>query len=171
MAQGVKSKTGEAQSRSTPLAIKQAGDWQTYAFMGLAVAGLLISAYLSWTRLTASPIACTADGGCDLVNESAYAKFPPNWGIPVAFLGLVGYLGLLVLSVLRWRLAGPQAERNRGRLDLMLFGASLVGVVFSAYLTAMELWVIKAICWWCVGSAVVMTGLFVLALVRVWQVD
>ena len=51
---------------------------------------------------------------------------------------------------------------------MVLFVAALGGLIFSAYLTAMELFVIHAICWWCVGSATIITLLFAITVARVW---
>lgn len=141
------------------------------AFIVLTVIGLGISAYLSWAHFTYTPIICTADLSCDTVNRSAYAYFPPSWGIPVSYLGLVAYVGLLGLGLWRWRLNRQVALRGEGSTataDMVLFVATLGGLIFSAYLTAMELFVIHAVCWWCVGSASVITLLFAIATTRVW---
>jgi uncharacterized membrane protein len=146
-------------------------DW---VFLGLCVIGIGISSYLTWTRFANTSIICTADASCDTVSHSAYAFFPPTWGIPVSILGLIGYIGLLGLGFWRWRMTvRPVAATGltRGQLDMGLFIIALGGILFSAYLTAMELWVIHAICWWCVGSAVTMTLLFVIAVIRVWNID
>ncbi len=145
-------------------------------FVALTVVGLGISGYLSWAHLTYTPIICTADLSCDTVNRSAYAYFPPTWGIPVSYLGLVAYLVLFGLGVWRLRLgrqvivSGAEG-RMLSRLDLALFIGALLGLIFSAYLTAMELFVIHAICWWCVGSATVITLLFAITVTRVWVGD
>lgn len=141
-------------------------------FAALTVIGIGISGYLSWAHLTYTPIICTADLSCDTVNRSAYAYFPPTWGIPVSYLGLVAYLALFGLIIWRMRVARQTAlTGNNGllsRVDLVLFVGTLLGLIFSAYLTAMELFVIHAICWWCVGSATVITVLFGIATARVW---
>ncbi len=146
-------------------------------FLGLCLVGIGISSYLTWTHLTATPIICTGNRSCDTVNQSAYAYFPPNWGIPVAMLGLVAYLVLTGLAFVRWQTArrvnqptGFAASRLN-RLDWVLFIATLGGLIFSAYLTAMEIWVIKAICWWCVGSALTLTALFIIAATRIWTME
>jgi uncharacterized membrane protein len=139
-------------------------------FVVLTLIGIGISGYLAWAHFTYTPILCTADLSCDTVNRSAYAYFPPNWGIPVSYLGLLAYTGLLALGLWRWRtaLAGVSGG-STSWLDLILFVATLVGLIFSAYLTAMELFVIHAICWWCVGSAIIITLLFGIAVARVWM--
>jgi uncharacterized membrane protein len=120
----------------------------------LSVAGLLMSAYLTWVHfLGVSPICLTGSGGCEAVQTSRYAEI---FGVPVAMLGLAGYAGLLLSALLRG---------ESGAL-LGLFVA-LVSVLFSAYLTWLELFVIHAICQWCVTSAILMVASFLLAAVRV----
>ncbi len=141
-------------------------------FIVVCVIGIGISSYLAWTHFTDTPIICTENQSCDTVNRSAYAYFPPNWGIPVSVLGLAGYLLMAGLGLARWRIAGlPDAYRRLSRLDMGLFVATLGGVIFSGYLTAMELWVIHAICWWCVASAITITLLFIMAMIRVWNAE
>ena len=142
-------------------------------FVALTIVGLGISGYLSWAHLTYTPIICTADLSCDTVNRSAYAYFPPTWGIPVSYLGLASYLALFGLGLWRLRAARQMALSGTGgsllsRLDLTLFIGTLLGLIFSAYLTAMELFVIHAVCWWCVGSATIITLLFAISVTRIW---
>ena len=120
----------------------------------LSVAGLLMSAYLTWVHfLGVSPICLTGSGGCEAVQTSRYAEI---FGVPVAVLGLAGYAGLLLSALLRG---------ESGAL-LGLFVA-LVSVLFSAYLTWLELFVIHAICQWCVTSAILMAASFLLTAARV----
>lgn len=127
----------------------------------LSVAGLLISIYLTWAYLIdVSPI-CGPSGGCSLVQHSPYAWIG---GIPIPMLGAVAYSGLIALGILalRW-------EARRDLFLLAFFGGSLVGLLFSGYLTYLEFFVIHAICKWCVGSAIVMVLVFILALVAYRQ--
>jgi uncharacterized membrane protein len=120
----------------------------------LAVAGLLISAYLTWTHIVgAAPVCIRGSGGCETVQSSRYATI---LGIPVATLGAVAYLGLLFSAVLR------------GEAGVYLgFLIALVGAFFSAYLTYLEVFVIRALCQWCLASAAVMVGALVCAALRV----
>src|SRR5512141_768012 len=103
----------------------------------LAAIGLADSAYLWYTKLTQSAIMCGI-GECDVVNASPYASIA---GIPVAALGVGGYAALLVLAV--WALAAPETAPY-WLTDLRLFTA-ILGFLFAAYLTALELFVIHAI--------------------------
>ena len=120
----------------------------------LSILGLLMSAYLTWVHLAGiAPICLAGSGGCEAVQTSRYAEI---LGVPVAVLGIVGYARLLFSALLRG---------ERGVL-LGLFVA-LVSVLFSAYLTWLELFVIHAICQWCVASAILMMASFLLTVIRV----
>ena len=119
----------------------------------VAFAGLAIAAYLTVVHYTDAAPVCAIAHGCATVQQSDYAELA---GIPVALLGLGGYVAILV-SLFRdgegWRTATAFL--------------SLAGFAFSAWLTYVEIVRIEAICIWCVGSAVCMTVLAVLAVVRV----
>lgn len=125
------------------------------AMIVLAVAGAGVAAYLTWVHYAdVSPI-CATGGGCETVQKSSYSELA---GIPVALLGLGGYLAILAMLFL-------PGEASR----LWTAALALVGAGFSAYLTYLELFVIDAICQWCVASAVIMTviaGLSVTRLLR-----
>ena len=132
-------------------------DWRLWLMRLLALAGLGVSGYLTWTHLTNQAIACGGSQDCDLVQQSAYSEV---LGIPVALLGMLAYATLLALLFLRGRL--PQAWD--AYIPLAVFGISLIGVLYSAYLTYLEIYVIHAICRWCVSSAVIITAIFLLSL-------
>ncbi len=123
----------------------------------LALVGLMISAYLSMYKLGyLGVIQCTI-GGCEKVQNSQYAYF---LGQPVALWGLGAYVTLLALAM-----AGIQPRFAGTRwVALALFGVSSVGVVFSAYLTYLEAFVIHAWCQWCVVSAILVTLIFLLSI-------
>ena len=109
------------------------------ALIGVAVAGYLV--YIHYAGI--KPICAAGSGGCEKVQTSDYAKLA---GIPVADLGLAGYIAILA-------------------------SLALSGFGFSLYLTYREIYTIKAICQWCVGSAVLMTVLAVLTTVRLIRAD
>lgn len=109
----------------------------------LAVLGLLISAYLTWTHFAGLAPICTGGGeGCETVQSSRYAVL---LGVPVALLGLIAYGGLIISAAL-WGQAGIYLG----------FLISLIGTLFSAYLTYLEIFVIGALCQWCLASAAIM---------------
>jgi uncharacterized membrane protein len=122
----------------------------------LAVVGLLISAYLSWVHyMGVVPVCVGGSGGCETVQTSSYATI---FGVPVAVLGLVGYAGLLFSALL-----GGEAG------VYLAFLIALVGTLFSAYLTYLEVYVIHAICQWCLASAALMVAAFLCASFGVWR--
>jgi uncharacterized membrane protein len=125
------------------------------AILVVALIGLGIATYLTIVHYSGLKVACLASGSCETVQSSRYAKLA---GIPVPVLGLLGYIGILGTLILRGELG-----RVAG------WGLALVGFLFSAYLTYRELFTIKAICQWCVGSAICMTVLLVLTSIRVFR--
>jgi uncharacterized membrane protein len=123
------------------------------AIAALAIAGVAIATYLTYVHYAdVKPFCVAGGGGCEKVQTSDYAEL---LGIPVAVLGLIGYV--LILGSL-WM------PGDNGRLAGAVL--ALAGFGFSAYLTYRELYTIDAICQWCVASAVVMT---LLAVATVWR--
>lgn len=114
----------------------------------LAVAGLGVASYLTYVHYSGTPPACTFGQSCLKVQTSVWSKLD---GIPVALLGLIGYV--LILGTL----LAPDREETR----LATLGLTLVGVGFSGYLTYRELFSIHAVCEWCASSAVILTLLLI----------
>jgi uncharacterized membrane protein len=132
-------------------------DWRMWLMRALALAGMGVSGYLTWAHVADASVACGQSHSCDIVQQSVYSTIA---GIPVALLGLLAYAALLVLSMLR----GHSSENLDEYIPLAVFGISLIGVLYSAYLTYLEVFVIYAICRWCVSSAIIMTLIFILSL-------
>ncbi len=123
----------------------------------LCLIGIGVAGYLTYTHYAGIHVLCLSSGGCETVQSSVYSKLA---GVPVAVLGLAGYIGILLSLAIRndfGRMAG--------------FGTALIGFLFSMYLTYRELFTIKAICQWCVSSAVLMTLLTILTAIRVLRVE
>jgi uncharacterized membrane protein len=119
----------------------------------LAAVGLMISAYLTWTHFLGVPPVCiSGSGGCETVQSSRYATI---LGVPVATLGIAAYAGLLLSAAMRGEVGVY--------LGLLI---SLVGSLFSAYLTYLEVFVIHAVCQWCLASAAIMVGALICTAVR-----
>jgi uncharacterized membrane protein len=116
----------------------------------LAVVGLGVASYLTYVHYAGIKPACTAGESCTKVQTSVYSKLV---GVPVALIGLVGYIAIL------GSLLAPENENTR----LATMVLTVVGFGFSAYLTYRELFSIHAICEWCASSAVIMTVLVCLA--------
>ena len=124
----------------------------------LALVGLLLSLYLSFWKLgLVGSLACGV-GSCEEVQLSEYAVIA---GVPVAFLGVVGYLVLLVVSLVGVQ---PRWIERRGP-TAWLAVVSGAGTAFSAYLTYLEAAVIHAWCRWCVVSAIVILAIFVTSVI------
>lgn len=113
----------------------------------LALVGLAISGYLLFVRLQGELPACPIGGGCETVQQSAYSEV---LGIPVAGVGFVFSIVILVAGVVWWRMADRRAL-------YVLYGLGLLATIVVGYLTSLELFVIHAICTWCVlyGTTVV----------------
>jgi uncharacterized membrane protein len=110
---------------------------------GIAIAGIGVATYITIADAGGAPACLVGGGGCQTVADSEYSDL---LGINVAVFGIVGYV-LLLLSAL--------VPGDLGRFSGLLL--ALVGFGFSAYLTYLELFVIDAICQWCVASAVLMS--------------
>jgi uncharacterized membrane protein len=129
--------------------------------IALASIGLLDSIYLTWIKVANQEAVCAGIGSCEAVNSSEYATLA---GIPVALFGAGAFLAILLL--LFFEESSPFLEAN----SLMLvFGISLAGVLYSIYLTYIELYVLKAICPFCVLSAVSLLGLLFATSLRLRQ--
>jgi uncharacterized membrane protein len=128
-----------------------------YLTLILCVLGIGVAGYLTWTyQADASPY-CGGSSSCSDVQNSPYSEVA---GIPVPVIGVVGYTVLLALSLLRGRLgAGLDFY-----LPVLSFGAALIGVLYSAYLTYLEAYVIGAWCYWCVASAIIITAVWLLSI-------
>lgn len=117
--------------------------------------GIAISAYLTYIHYAEISPICTVGGSCEKVQSSSYAMVI---GLPVAVVGLGGDILILLSALLRTQIA-----RYAG------FMLALIGFGFTIYLTYLELFVIHAICQWCVAHAVVITALLVLTAIRFFK--
>lgn len=111
----------------------------------VALAGVGVAGYLTWAHYADSTVLCVAGGGCETVQESEYADIA---GIPVAVLGLGAYATILALVV--WDSVGAR---------LAAASLAFLGLLFSLYLLALQLFVIEAVCIWCMANDVVIAPL------------
>ncbi len=125
----------------------------------LSLLGLFVSVYLYLYKIGLIGTLACGTGGCETVQASSWSRF---LGVEVALIGVIGYAALLVVSLasLQPQLAG---QRWAAALLAALAGG---GVVFTGYLTYLELFVIHAVCRWCVGSASIILATFVVALLE-----
>jgi uncharacterized membrane protein len=126
--------------------------------IALAVVGLVVASYLVYIKFDPNSLLCTGVGDCTSVNTSLYSEL---MGIPVAAFGAAAFAFLLAVLLLETR-SGFAREWG----PLLVFGAALAGTLYSAYLTYIELFVIDAICPYCVTSAIAMTLIFVVSIFR-----
>ena len=121
--------------------------------IGLTVLGVVLAAYLTYVHYSGIKPACTAGQACIKVQTSQWSKLD---GVPVALIGLIGYV--FILGALLYR----DTEESR----LAVLGLTLIGFGFSAYLTYREIYSIHAICEECATSAVFLTVLLAGAVTR-----
>jgi uncharacterized membrane protein len=118
-----------------------------------ALAGVGVAGYLTWAHYADSAVVCVAGGSCEKVQESEYASIA---GVPVAVMGLAAYTA--ILSLIAWD--SPSARLSAATV-------ALIGVLFSAYLLVLQLFVIDAICIWClVNDVLIAPALAVLTALR-----
>jgi uncharacterized membrane protein len=128
------------------------------AFIGLAVSG-----YLAYVKLFHQPIYCTPGlGDCVTVNSSQWSVL---WGIPLAVFGMLSYLAVLFLVFFGQKIAFLTRYSR-----LIVFGIGTFGFLYSLYLTYLELFVLKAICQWCLVSALCMTVIFIASILWIKRV-
>ncbi len=128
----------------------------------VALLGIFVAGYMAWAEVTGNETVCveTETIDCAAVQQSVYAEI---WGIPVAILGLVGYVAILAVLLLEDQI-GFLAAYGRSLVVAM----ALFGVMFQTYLTYIEAGVLHKWCQWCVASYILITALFVLSAYRLY---
>ena len=119
----------------------------------VALAGVAVAGYLTYVHYQPDALICTSGGGCETVQDSSYAELA---GIPVALLGLLGYVAVLVLVAWDSELARTLAA-----------AIALVAAGFAVYLIVLQAFVIDAWCIWCLVNDLVIVPL--LAVTTVWR--
>jgi len=142
---------------------------QNKAFNGfiltLSIIGILIAGYLWKLHATPELIPCGRSGGCATVALSPYSRFPVGTGLPIAAWGTAGYIGLLILSVIRM----TPLSQKLSRLVQSLQGLGLLGgMLASVILMYIQAVVIHAFCKWCLASEVVMAFMLIVFIVE-WR--
>jgi uncharacterized membrane protein len=152
--------------RSTPWIHR----WSRPLMAGIASIGAAVTAYLTIVKLTGNSTACPT-GGCDIVLSSPYATV---FGLPLALFGFLAYVSMIIFAIAPLLVRSPEQKQLRDKLDawtgLLLFMGATAMMIFSGYLMYLLTAEIKAVCVYCVGSALLSTSLFVLAIIgRDWQ--
>ncbi len=121
-----------------------------YVLGAFGVGGLIDALYLYSKSITGSPLSCSLIKGCNIVAASSYSKV---FGVPLSLFGVFFYIGVLGLVAL-------SLYRPTPTLRKLLFMVTIVGVLFSAYFTYLQAFVIQAFCQYCLISATTSLILF-----------
>lgn len=120
---------------------------------GIAVIGLIDASYLTYQHYSGLGVICNLSHGCERVLNSQYAVVA---GVPVALLGVIYYLGILLLSVY-FLTNSPKPK--------ILLVAGLAGFLPTLYLFYLQAFVIKAWCQYCLLSAITSTVIFIISVI------
>ena len=123
----------------------------------LALIGAFVALYLTLYKMGAIGHLACGLGGCERVNTSKWAIFA---GAPVAAWGLAFYVATFVVALI----GTSPSWADRREISYLLAAMSLIGVAFSAWLTYLELYMIDAICKYCVTSALIVTAIFIVSI-------
>jgi uncharacterized membrane protein len=140
-----------------PVAAPSLPAWLDLLTPALTIIGLGVAGYLTYVETQAVPAVCGPVGDCNAVQTSSYALL---FGVlPVGLLGAAGYVAILVA----WLWGRFRSDRLADYAPLAILAMTVFGVLFSVYLTYLELFVIRAVCMWCLTSAVIMALLMLLS--------
>lgn len=135
----------------------QRSQWINLLIPLLALAGIGVSGYLTYVETQAVEAICGPVGDCNAVQNSSYARL---FGVlPIGILGLIGFAMILIAWLVQWL----RDDKLGSYASLAMLGMALFGTIFSIYLTYLEIWVIEAVCIWCLSSAVLITALLLLS--------
>jgi len=130
--------------------------WLVWLIFGIALVGFIDASYLTVHHYQGAQVLCAVIEGCNSVLGSKWAEMIP--GVPTALLGALFYLGMV--------LAAFQSISSKNNQWLMRYSwMTIVGLVFSGFMVYLQLYVIHAICQYCMLSALTSTILFILGMV------
>lgn len=144
--------------------------WSRPIMAGVATVGAVVTAYMTYTKLTGSKTACPIEG-CNIVLSSSYAN---AFGLPLALFGLLAYVAMIGFAIAPLLINSPKKKLLREEVErwtgFFLFWGATAMVVFSAYLMLLLAFAIKAVCIYCLVSAICSAALFVLSIAgRAWE--
>ncbi len=135
--------------------------WLPWAIAILSFLGFLDAAYLTVVHYLGIPIKCSILAGCQTVTTSKYSML---FGTPIALYGSIYYLIIFILSVAYF-------DSKKEELLRAVAYISPIGFIASLVFVFLQLFVIKAICEYCVGSAITSTLLFILGVAIFYKYD
>jgi uncharacterized membrane protein len=121
------------------------------------VAGLGVSGYLTYTHFANVAAVCVLNAKCETVLTSRFAEI---WNIPLALIGMVMYLVIICLGLLLWRKESAWEHVTAAGI----LGVGLVGIIFTAYLYYLEIFVLHGFCSWCVISSIILAFIFIVSI-------
>lgn len=125
----------------------------------LGFLGFIDATYLTATHFMEAPPGCGEDGGCGEVTSSEYSTI---FGIPVALYGLLYYLSVIFLSLLWF-------DREPAFLPKIMIAWTAPGIIMSSWFVYVMLFILDAICWYCMGSAASSTLIFITSAVMFFK--
>ncbi len=135
----------------------QPASWIEWLIPIVVLVGLGVAGYLTFVETQSVKAICGPVGDCNAVQSSSYARV---FGIlPVGILGLLGFAAILIA----WIIQKVRDDRWADSARLGMLGMALFGTLYSVYLTYVEIWVIEAVCIWCLSSAVLIAVLMLLS--------
>jgi uncharacterized membrane protein len=133
-------------------------NWLPLVFLIVSALGFADATYLTVKHFLGTPVPCSILHGCEIVLNSKYSII---YGIPTAMFGALFYLTVLVLSAI-------YLETKKIIVLKMVASATTLGFLASLAFVYIQVFVLKSICLYCMGSAITSTTLFIFSLVF-WQ--
>ena len=149
--------------------------WSRPIIGAISIAGAILTAYLTITKLSGGEVVCSAEagaaGGCGGVLNSPYAEV---FGLPLSLFGCIAYVSMAIFALLPLAINAEASKQLRKNLEnwtwLLLLAGSTAMAVFSSYLMYVLATKIQSICYYCIGSALFSLGLLVLTILgREWE--
>ena len=148
--------------------------WSRPIIGAIAIAGAILTAYLTVTKLAGAEVTCSIDGGAGSCSDVLNSPYAEVFGLPLSLFGLLGYLAMAAFALSPLLL---KQEGNRGakkQLEqvtwLLLLAGSTAMAVFSGYLMYVLAFRIQTVCYYCIGSALFALSMFVLTIIgKEWE--
>jgi uncharacterized membrane protein len=123
------------------------------AFLIVAFLGFIDATYLTANHYLNAVPPCFIAQGCETVTTSVYSEI---LGIPVALLGMLHYLGLLILSIF-------YIDKKKIWALKLIFAGTIIGFLMSLWFFYVQLSVLQEFCTYCLFSGITSTTLFIIA--------
>lgn len=140
--------------------------WSRPIIGAIAIAGTILTAYLTITQITGSGPACSADAagaGCSGVLDSAYATV---FGLPLSLFGCLAYISMAAFALVPLAISPENKKELKKQLENLtwwfLLAGSIAMAVFSGYLMYVLATQLKTVCPYCIGSALFSLSLLIL---------